>query len=178
MRRSFSLSRSVSCDLARLWQCLEQPELFLARIPPLKQATALAREADVSILEIEYEGAKNPLALEIVVAGDSTLSFYQVDRLRGQGVEGEVALESGPGGGTSLSLNLHLPLGLIGFTRASAVASCLDTAVEVVESTMKTRPIRVPSGVPTKLLEIRREGGVVKVWIKGKTYVLPGGHGE
>lgn len=173
MRRRFSIARSLSCDLPRLWRCFEHPEVFLTQVPPLRTAKILAQEADVSVLEIEYEGAKDPLTLELVVSGPSKLVFYQVDRLRGQGVEGEISLTEAETGGTTLEIEVVLPFGLIRFTPAGAVINSLNAAVEILETTMKTQPIKVAAGVPKKLLEVTREDGIIKVWLRGHTYTLP-----
>jgi hypothetical protein len=154
---------------------LEEPERLLARLPEVKLARALACEAEIAVIEIKLDHLKNSITLEVVKAGPSLLSFSQVDHLRDRGVSGELELEKRSDTETRVNLHLNLPTRLFGWKRSSALRNTLAAAITRLSEVDKPHLSTARGGNDlVKLLEVTRRGGVIEVWLRGKSYsVVP-----
>lgn len=149
--------------------------------PQLGATRVLAREGDIAIIELGKADHGRALVLELIETPPERISFAQVDRFRGEGVNGTCDLRRSTHG-TSLELSLRFecsPLALL--SPLSELRHAIETAGQGLATTLNVGRREAegpadaeaaPSPAPVEVLTVSREGGQLRLRLLGRSWTL------
>jgi hypothetical protein len=184
VRRSLSLALDLPGAPAEVFARLTGYARLGGWVPGLLSARVLVREGDIAVLELIGSDASAPLVLEVVETRPERLTFSQVDRFRGDGVSGTCELRPTAHGdepATALELGLHFDCTVLAWPgaraamrrRLEAVATALaQVLAREVEDTAAHGSHTAQGTAPRTILELRRDGDRLLLWLDGRRWRL------
>lgn len=148
-----------------------------AWVPGVTSAEVLAREGDISVVELNgprFHGGR--LVLECVRTSPEEVVFAEVDRWRGRGFSGSVSVRPGSAGGRcDLRVAVERDgtiLNVVGKRRLQNTVDELVSEVARRAERLAANELELTSG-RRKIMEIVRRDGRLYVHVEGSSVELP-----
>jgi len=172
----------VNATCERVDDLMSDVRALPAWLPGLTSAETLAREGDISVIELSGPALPGGrLVLECVRASAEKIIFAEVDRWRGRGFSGSLSVRRGR---TDSACALRVTVQRDGLPLNIASRMRLRRTLDELGSALARRAERteVPelefSSARRKILEIVRREGRFYVLVDGASIELPSGNGS
>jgi hypothetical protein len=156
-----------------IYGLLTEYDKFSDWVPGIVGCRVLAREGDISVVEVET--VDRSLTLELVASPPQGVQFTTVDEPKRRTVSGGwISSRESSGEKIVLEARLRMNTRLFDFGARRRMRNALENALAAMRQQV-ARVIRKvpPTGVlRRKVLEVARHGDGLRVWIEGQSYEL------